>query len=161
MVERTFFGGTYLAFLGFLFLIFPSGDHVTPLVPMTFFPILIVPGMILAIVAYELFLPFVRYTTESKALRGFKKAAGDEGEELTSDYNKLRRWRNAYIMKNSNSYYSTRLLQGMNVRRTLIYLFACSVAGIIIAVEENTGNPQLAHQRLLVRANFHDPLEML
>lgn len=134
MIERTFFSGAFLAFLGFLFLIFPGADKENFIVPMTFFPILIVPGMILAVVAYELFLPLVRYANESKALSGFKKSVGNKGEELTKDYSKLRRWRNAYIMQNPGSYYSTRFLQGMNVRRTLIHLFTCSIAGIIVAV---------------------------
>jgi len=136
LVQRAFFGGAYLAFLVFLFLVFPAEGQSAPLVPMSFFPILVIPGMILAHVSYELCLPVVRRVAKRRMLSGFTKAAGDSGLDFSGDFDTLRRWRNSYLNKSSenNGYYKRRILQSMNVRRILVYLFACSVTGVAISI---------------------------
>jgi hypothetical protein len=136
LVQRAFFGGAYLSFVSFLFLVFPSNETSTPIVSMSFFPVLIIPGMILAHVSYELWMPLVRGAVKGKMLAGFRKIVGDKGKDCCADYYQLRLWRNSYINRTSaeGGYYSRRLVHSMEVRRILIYLFACSMTGIFISV---------------------------
>jgi len=136
LVQRAFFGGAYLSFVAFLFLVFPSNEQGSPLVSMSFFPVLIIPGMILAHVSYELWLPVVRGAVKSKMLTGFRKITGEKGKDCCVDYYQLRLWRNSYINKSSveGGYYVSRLVHSMEVRRILVYLFACSMTGILMSV---------------------------
>ena len=135
LVQRAFLGGAYLAFLVFLFLVFPGSEKNAPLVSMSFFPILIIPGMILAHVSYELWLPVVRRAVKGRMLNGFRKITGDLGADCCTDYDQLMLWRNTYLNKSSadGGYYVSRLVHSMEVRRILIYLFACSMTGIFIS----------------------------
>ena len=135
-VQRTFFGGAYLSFVAFLFLIFPSSEKSSPLVSMSFFPVLMIPGMIIAHVSYELWLPVVRRAVKDKMMTGFRKITGDQGTNICTDYYQLRLWRNSYLNKSSadSGYYASRLVHSMEVRRNLFYLFASSMTGIFISI---------------------------
>lgn len=103
---------------------------------MSFFPVLMIPGMILAHVSYELWLPVVRRTVKGKMMTGFRKITGEQGTNSCTDYYQLRLWRNSYLNKSlaDSGYYASRLVHSMEVRRILIYLFACSMTGIFISV---------------------------
>jgi hypothetical protein len=150
LAQRAFFGGGYLAFLVVLFLLFPASNQPGPPIPSWLFPILLIPGMIVAHVSYELSLPIARQASKWGLLRGFAKTGNvfslllDEKVHIAPDvcartlreqvFNAIEAYRNSYVNKSpATDYYRQRILDCMYMRRTLLSLHASSVSGLLVS----------------------------
>lgn len=138
LLQRSLGGGLALAAL--FFFLYRAGNHPTAedyLVLLLFLPL----GIFTAYLSYELAVLWHSKKSQAHVMKGFNKVLDKhqaQNREIVDrrpeTYSQLKLWRIQNWIKEKPTYALVRANEHMDLRQTLTYLWASSIAGILIAV---------------------------
>lgn len=102
-------------------------------VPFTWLVIVVLaPALIIAHIAYELFLPILRKRSDKAVLQGCRSILGADALVLAPDVKTVGRWRNAFVEASPDVQPALAITSHSHIRQGLGYLFSSALTAPLV-----------------------------
>jgi len=134
IVKRSLLSAFYFAGLTTFMLMAPDYNSALKGEVLTWFVPLILLGIIIAHVSYEIVMPLNRKLSTPKVLKGFQDVIGEETDTSMINYDFLRSWKHKFLENPTSGRLKDELEKNLALRQQMTYLFATTIAGILVVI---------------------------